>query len=277
MKKKRNLNGSSILLTIITVFFIITFLTPIIWALATSLKVEGSSIKNAWDWFSPPYTLENYTNVIFSSKLLRWLWNSVLVAVITTVAGVAITIMAGYAIAKIPFKGKGIVYFYLIIGMMVPSEATIVPLFITANSLNLIDTYSGLILPVLVSSMNLIIVVTFIKAIPKDLIEAAQIDGAGYFRTFISLIAPLSQTVIVTVSIFTFMGSWNNYLWPLLSAMSEEMFTLPIGIPTFINTYSVDFSAPMAAAMVASIPAIIIFLIFEKKIVQGVALSGIKG
>jgi multiple sugar transport system permease protein len=134
-----------------------------------------------------------------------------------------------------------------------------------------------MILPSIAGSMNLIIMVTFFRSIPNDLIEAAEIDGAKYTTVYTRIMLPLSKTVLVPVSIFAFMGSWNNYLWPLLCAMGRNMFTLPVGIPTLMHTYSIDYVIPSTANMVASIPAIIVFLIFERHITQGIALSGIKG
>jgi multiple sugar transport system permease protein len=141
----------------------------------------------------------------------------------------------------------------------------------------MIDTYPGLILPSIAGSMNLIIMVTFFRGIPNDLIEAAEIDGAKLISVYSRIMLPLSKTVLVTVSIFAFMGSWNNYLWPLLCAMGQNMFTLPVGIPTLVGAYSIDYVIPCTANMVASVPAIIVFLIFERQITQGIALSGIKG
>ena len=166
---------------------------------------------------------------------------------------------------------------YFLAGLMVPGEATIVALFVLANELKLIDTYLGLILPALAGSMNIIIMTSFLTGIPNDLIEAARIDGAGEFRTYKDVILPLSRTVIVTVSIFTFIGNWNSYLWPYLCAMNEDLFTLPIGIPTFVSQFSVDKTIPMTVNMIASLPILLFFIIFEKQIVKGISLSGIKG
>jgi multiple sugar transport system permease protein len=276
-RSARPLNAGSIILHGISIVLLIIFLIPIFWSLAVSLKTEGTPIKTAWDWFAPPYTLMNYPNIIVNSKVPTWFMNSVLIAVAATVLSVFFCALAAYPLAKMNFYGKNRVYFYFLLGLMVPTEATIVPLFITANSLYMIDNYFGMILPTIAGSMNLIIMVSFFRSIPHDLIEVAQIDGAKPFAIFSRIVLPLSKTVMVTVSIFAFMGSWNNYLWPLLCAMGEAMFTLPVGIPTLMNTYTSDYVVPMTANMVASIPAIIVFFIFERQITQGIAMSGIKG
>jgi multiple sugar transport system permease protein len=266
-----------VVLFLISITIALVFLIPLVWALFVSLKFEGAPVRSAFDWFKPPYTITNYPNIIFNSKVPVWFANSVVIAVVATVLCVLFSALAAYPLAKMHFIGKSKVYFYFLMGLMVPTEATIVPLFITANSLYLIDSYAGMILPVIAGSMNLIIMTTFFKGIPDELVEAARIDGARSFTIFTRIVLPLSRTVLVTVSIFAFIGSWNNYLWPLLCAMSERMFTLPVGIPTLMNFYTIDYVVPSTANMVASIPAIVVFLIFERQITQGIALSGIKG
>jgi multiple sugar transport system permease protein len=185
--------------------------------------------------------------------------------------------LAAYAIAKIKFRGSNFFYIYFILGLMIPVEAMVVPLFITANKLDILDSYAGLILPSIAVSLNLIIMVSFFRQIPDELMDAARIDGAGHWRSFFHIALPLSRTIMVTVAIFAFTGSWNNYLWPLLSSMNASMFTLPVGIPTFAGTYTVDYVMPMTANMVASLPMIILFIIFERYIVKGVSMTGIKG
>lgn len=265
------------ILNVISVLLSVVFLAPIVWALFVSFQHEGKQIQSVTDWFLPPYTVKNYPEIILNSNVPTWLLNSVVIAVIVTLLTVVISALAAYAIAKIPFRGSHGLFVYFLLGLMVPGEATIVPLFITVNNMNLIDTYMGMILPSIAGSMNLIIMVTFFKGIPNELLDAAKIDGAGELATFIKIVIPLSKTIISTVSIFSFVGSWNNYLWPLLCAMSSELFTLPIGIPTFAGTYTVDYVKPMTASMVASIPVIIIYIIFEKQIVAGITSGAIKG
>lgn len=265
------------ILSVISVVLAIIFITPILWSLAVSFQKEGKQISSIFDWFTPPYTLQNYPELIIGSDVTKWLFNSVFIAVIATVLTVVLSAMAAYALAKIKFKGSNALYFYFLLGLMVPAEATIVPLFITANGLNLIDTYAGLIFPSIAGSMNLIIMVTFFKGLPNELLEAVRIDGGGELTIFFRIILPLSKAVISTVCIFAFIGSWNNYLWPLLCSMSSSKFTLPIGIPTFAGTYTVDYVKPMTANMIAAIPVIIIYIIFERQIVEGISMSGVKG
>lgn len=264
-------------LNILSVFLAVIFLAPIVWALAVSFQKEGKQIKTVIDWFTPPYTLENYPQILLDSSVPTWLINSLVIAVVVTALTVLFSAMAAYALAKLRFRGSNGFFLYFLMGILVPAEATIVPLFITVNSMNLIDTYAGMILPSIAGSMNLIIMVTFFRGLPDELLEAAKIDGAGEIRIFWQIVLPLSKTIIATVCIFAFVGSWNNYLWPLLCAMSENLFTLPIGIPTFAGTYTVDYVRPLTASMVASLPMIFIYVIFEKQIVAGITSGAVKG
>lgn len=274
---KKKMTAGRLLLTLISILLAFMFIIPFIWSLAVSFQVEGRQITSVWDWFKPPYTIQNYLDILGKSSVPVWTINSLVIAVIATVLTVLLSAMAAYAIAKINFKGGSALFFYFLLGLMVPGEATIVPLFITVNNMNLIDTYAGLILPSIAGSMNMIIMVTFFKGLPNELLEAVRIDGGGELTIFFRIILPLSKAVISTVCIFAFIGSWNNYLWPLLCSMSESRFTLPIGIPTFAGTYTVDYVKPLTADMVASLPMVILFIIFEKQIVEGITMSGVKG
>ncbi|MDR2404537.1 MAG: carbohydrate ABC transporter permease [Spirochaetaceae bacterium] len=273
----RRQNAGSIVITAIAVVISLIGLTPIIWFLFVSIQREGTPIRSVLDWFRPPYTFSNYRQIIFNSRVPGWMLNSLFISSASTFLTVLLSALAAYPLAKIDFYGRGKFYFYFLLGLLVPGEATIVPLFIVANSLGLIDSYAGMILPGIAGSMNLIIMVTFFRGIPQELIEVCHLDGAREFTIFSRVMLPLSKTVLVTVSIFAFIGNWNSFLWPLLCAMSQRMFTLTVGIPTLMDTYTVDYTIPATANMVASIPAIIVFLIFERQITQGIAMSGIKG
>ena len=196
---------------------------------------------------------------------------------ITTVLTVVVSTLAAYALAKIPFRGSKILYTYFLCGLLVPGEATIVPLFILMNKLGLINSYTGLILPSIASAMTLIITVNFFQTLPNELLEAVRIDGGSELTIYTRIALPLSKPIIATVALMSFIGSWNNYLWPLLCVFSEDMYTLPVGIPTLLSIERPDYVIPMTANLVASLPMIILYLIFEKQIVQGITMEGIKG
>lgn len=274
----RRITAGSVVLELVSIVFALIIFLPILWMACVSLKTDEASMPSAFQYFIPPFTIRNYTDVLTGRpQVVRWVLNSFGVAAIVTVLTTVLCSMASYALAKLKFRYSKAIYIYFLIGLMVPGEATIVSLFVLGNNLGIIDTYWGLILPSLAGSMNIIIMTSFLHGIPNDLIEAARIDGAGEFSTFVNVILPLARTVMVTVSIFTFIGNWNSYLWPYLCAMSEDMFTLPVGIPTFISQFSVDKTVPMTVNMIASIPIVLFFIIFEKQIVKGITLAGIKG
>jgi multiple sugar transport system permease protein len=272
----RKYSPGNIVLTFLSITIAAIFLFPLAFGLFASLKAESASFRNIADWFKPPYTLANYVYIIGNSRVPMWTFNSFLISIISTVLGLTVSALAAYPLAKMEFRGKRSLFFYFLLGLMVPGEATIVPLFITANGLYMIDTYAGMIFPGIAGSMGLIIMVSFFKSIPRELIDAAQIDGAKHPVIFSRIVLPLSRTVLVTNCILAFIGCWNSYLWPLLCAMSERMFTLPVGLPTFELTYASDRVIPITSNMAASIPAIIVFLIFEQQITQGIAMTGIK-
>ncbi len=288
MQKRKAMQGSSgmckrttvgsVVLELVSILLAMIIFLPILWMACVSLKTDEASMPSAFQYFVPPFTVRNYTDVLTGRpQVVRWVLNSFGVAAIVTVLTTLLCAMASYAMAKLKFRYSKAMYIYFLIGLMVPGEATIVSLFVLANKLGMIDTYWGLILPSLAGSMNIIIMTSFLRGIPNDLIEAARIDGAGELSAFVNVILPLARTVMVTVSIFTFIGNWNSYLWPYLCAMSEDMFTLPVGIPTFISQFSVDKTVPMTVNMIASIPILVFFIIFEKQIVKGITLAGIKG
>ncbi len=263
----------------VTLGFIVAliFISPIIWMLFVSVKPNGFSTTQPLEWFLPPYTLYNYVDIMFGSLIFRWLFNSLIVAVITTVLTLIITSLAAFAISQMKFRFKNFIFIFFLLGLMIPGEATIIPLYEVAKSFGLIDSYAGLILPMIASPLGVIILKSFFDNVPKEVIESAIIDGCSYFKLFYKIVLPLAKPALSAIGIFTFIGSWNNFLWPYLSILSETLYTLPVGLPVFNSTYSQAYVQPMTANAIASIPVIIAFLLFEKQIVKGISFTGIKG
>lgn len=253
------------------------FIFPIIWMLFVSIKPDGYSTTNPLDWFLPPYTFANYINIMFDSMIFRWLFNSLIVAAITTLLTLVITSLAAFAISQMNFRYKNFIFIFFLLGLMIPGEATIIPLYEVAKSLGLIDTYAGLILPMIASPLGVIVLKSFFDGVPRDVIDSAIVDGCSHFKLFYKIVLPLAKPALAAIGIFTFIGSWNNFLWPYLSILSEALYTLPVGLPVFNSTYSQAYVLPMTANAIASIPVIIAFLIFEKQIVRGISFTGIKG
>lgn len=255
----------------------IVFIVPIIWMLFVSVKPNGFTTNQPLEWFIPPFTLFNYWNLIAESLIIRWLFNSFIVAVITTILTLIITSLAAFAISKMKFRFRKSIFLFFLIGLMIPGEATIIPLYQIVKSMDMIDTYAGLILPMIASPLGVIILKSFYDGVPKELIESAIMDGCSYFKLYYKIVLPLAKPAMAAICIFTFIGSWNNFLWPYLSTLSETLYTLPVGIPVFNSAYTQAYVLPMTANAVASIPVIIAFFIFEKQIVRGISFTGIKG
>ena len=203
--------------------------------------------------------------------------NSLIVSTSVTFIVIIFDSLAAFALSVIDFKHKNLVFALFTIGLMVPTEANVVALFDIVQKLGLINTYPGLILPRIAIPLGIVILKEFFDAIPRDLIDSARIDGCGLFRIYYSIFMPLSKAAIASIGIFTFIQSWNAFLWPFISIMTKEMFTLPVGVPTFTDAYTPDYSIPMTVNMIASLPAIAAFLLFQKQIIQGIKFTGIKG
>ncbi|MFD1849338.1 carbohydrate ABC transporter permease [Oceanobacillus bengalensis] len=253
------------------------FVLPIIWMILVSLKPDGFSTTNPLEWFLPPFTFSNYTNIISDTLILRWTFNSFIVALITTILTLIVTSLASFAISQMKFRFKRTIFIFFLVGLMIPGEATIIPLYETAKSLNLIDSYAGLILPMIASPLGVIILKSFFDGIPKELFESAKMDGCSNIKLFYKIALPLAKPALAAIAIFTFIGSWNNFLWPYLSILSEELYTLPVGLPVFNSSYSQAYVLPMTANAIASIPVIIVFLLFQKQIIKGISFTGLKG
>ncbi|MDB4866440.1 MAG: sugar transporter permease [Cohnella sp.] len=253
------------------------FLIPIVWMIFVSVKQEGMKITSLIDWFTPPYSLAVYDQIIRQTKLMNWVWNSFFVAAVVTVLTVALAAMAGFALSKVPFRYKTIMFFFILAGLMIPGESVIIPLYQVAKELNILNSYNGLIFPALASPIAVIVLKSFFDGVPNDLLESVQMDGGGTWRIFLHIMLPLTRPAVASMAILTFIGSWNNFLWPFLSVTDDNLFTLPMGIPTLMNQWAEDYVKPMVINTISSVPIIALFLVFERQIIKGISLSGIKG
>lgn len=255
----------------------VIWILPILWMFFVSISEEGKNVTNVFDWFLPPYSIESYFQILEGTYMLRWIFNSFVVAFSVTIIILILTSMVAFAISIIGFKYKEFVFMFFIIGMLVPIEANVIPLFNIVQSLGFMNSYMGLMLPMIALPLGVIILRNFFDSIPRSLIESAKIDGCGWMRMYAQIVIPLSKSAIAAVGIFTFITTWNNYLWALIVTTREPMYTIPVGIPTFLDVLRPDYVIPMTVNMVAAFPAIIIFLIFQKQIIAGLKMSGIKG
>ena len=252
-------------------------LAPFLWMLLGSLKPEAELQRVPPTWWPETPSLDNVRQLFDRLDFPRFFANSVLVAVAVTAGNLVFCSMVGYALAKLDFAGKRLL-FGLVLGMlMVPGVVTFVPLFVLVANLGLVNTYPGLILPFLVTPLGVFLMRQFMMGLPDELIEAARIDGAGEWRIFLRVIMPLCGPPLATLGILTFLHSWNNFLWPLVVAQSEDKYTLPVALALYsVGQNATRYGLLMAGAVVVILPVIALFIALQRYFVQSVATTGIK-
>lgn len=256
---------------------ILIWVVPFAWAIDTAFKPESETTTVPVSWLPTHWTWDAFTSVLSAGSLPRWFFNSLLTSVVITVVTVLFSSMAAFSISRVPFRGRTLVFWLIMAGIMVPTEALIVPLFLEINSFHMINTYWAIILPQLASPIAVFIFKQFFDGVPHELEEAAVLDGASRFRIYWQIWMPLSRPAIAAVTIFTFISSWNNFLWPLIAITGTDMMTIPVGVATVQSAYGVHYAQIMATSVLAALPLILLFVFFQRQIVQGIASTGIKG
>ena len=256
---------------------ILIWVVPFAWAIDTAFKPESETTTVPVSWLPTHWTWDAFTSVLSAGSLPRWFFNSLLTSVVITVVTVLFSSMAAFSISRVPFRGRNLVFWLIMAGIMVPTEALIVPLFMEINSFHMINTYWAIILPQLASPIAVFIFKQFFDGVPHELEEAAVLDGASRFRIYWQIWMPLSRPAIAAVTIFTFISSWNNFLWPLIAITGTDMMTIPVGVATVQSAYGVHYAQIMATSVLAALPLILLFVFFQRQIVQGIASTGIKG
>lgn len=263
---------------VILILMAIGWLLPFLWAVNTALKTEEDAAAANPSWIPEHgFTLQSFQDVLAIGNVPIWAWNSLLTSVLITLITVTISALAAYAFARIDFGGRKWLYPLVIASIMVPGQVLIIPLYYLMLTFRMIDTYWGLILPQVIAPAMVFILKKFFDQVPIELEDAARIDGAGRFRIFWSVVLPLSRPILASVSIFVFIGAWNNFLWPLLVINNTSLMTLPVGLQTVISAYGIVYSQVMAQAVMAALPLILVFLVFQRQIIKGVATSGFGG
>jgi multiple sugar transport system permease protein len=263
---------------VLLVILAIMFLAPIYWMLSTSFKPEADAISTPIQWLPVRPTLENYTEIINSpdGKLLRWTWNSLFTAVAFTLAHLTLCVLTAYPLARLKFKGRETWFWIILSSLMIPGIVTLIPSYIMMLQFNWIDSYHALIWPGVAGVFGVFLLRQFFITIPFELEEAARMDGANSLQVIRHIILPLSVPALVSLGVFAFMGSWNNYVWPLYVATSPDMQTLPVGITSFSQRYVTDYGKLMAGTALAAIPVLVAYLLAQRYLVSGIALTGMK-
>lgn len=255
----------------------ITTLFPFLWMVSTSLKPDLELFRTPPQLIPSPFVPENYGRVADLMPIWRFAANSVFVAVVTTALQVLTSAMAAYAFARLRFRGRDALFVLYLTTLMVPFQVVVVPLFIEMRYLGLVDTYPGLILPAIASAFGTFLLRQAFLGVPRELEEAAFVDGAGYFRVFWQIALPLVRPALAAFAIFAFMASWNSFLWPLVIVSSEELMTLPLGLANLHGQYVTQWNLVMAGTTISVVPILVVYLLAQRHIVQGVAMSGLKG
>ncbi len=266
---------------ILLAFGAISMVAPFLWMLSTSLKEAGAvfSFQQNWieEWIPTTFVWQNYTKAWKVVPFGLFYLNSIFVTICVTFGQVATSAMAAYAFARLKFPGRDKLFFGYLATMMVPGAVTMIPVFILLRYLGWIDTYKAVILPGIFTAYGTFMLRQFFLTLPKDLEDAAKIDGCNYFVIFWKIILPLSKPVLATLTTFTFMGSWMSFMWPLIVLNTQSKFVLPIGLAYFQSLHHTDWTMLMAASVMMILPILLVFIFNQRFFVEGIKLTGIKG
>ncbi len=264
------INGALGIVALIVIF-------PLLWMVSVSFMHPGEASA-----FPPPLlpahaTWENYHELFERAGMGRYLLNSFLIASLLTFFSLAFNLSAGYAFAKLQFRGRDRLFHTLLGALVIPAQVAMIPLFLMMKWLHLVNTYGGVILPTLATVFGIFLVRQYARSIPDDLLEAARLDGAGEWYIFIRIVVPLLKPIVVTLAIFTFLASWNDFMWPLIVLSDQEWQTAPVAIAGLSREHVQDNELMMAGSVVTVLPVLILFLILQRHYIQGLLLGSVKG
>lgn len=255
----------------------VVMLFPLFWMLTTAFKPENEIFATPMRWLPSELRFENFIIPFQEKPFVRWFFNSIVVATVVTAGNLLIASLAGFGFAKFRFPGRTILFLAVLATFMIPLQVTMIPLFLVVKNLQWIDSYPGLIVPIMVDAFGIFLMRQFISDIPDDYLDQARIDGASELRIWWSIILPMSIPILSALGILTFLTNMDELLWPLIIVTSEEMRTIPLGLATFENVYQTIYNQLMAMALLAMLPVYIVFLIFQRRIIQGISMTGLKG
>ena len=265
------------LLYIILTAALVLVLSPFVWMILGSFKSEGELKQVPPTWWPQEASLDNYRQLFDQLAFGTFFKNSTIVAVAVTAGNLLFCSMLGYAFAMLNFRGKRTLFTIVMGTLMIPFVVTFVPLFVLVANIGLIDSLPGLILPLLVGPFGVFLMRQFFLGMPRDLLDAGRVDGAGELRIFARVYLPLAGPALATLGILTFLASWNNFLWPLVVAQNEETYTLPVALALYsVGQNSTQYGLLLAGASVVVLPILVVFLIFQRRFIEGIATTGIK-
>ena len=269
---------ASIVLYVLLTLGLVLMIAPFVWMVLGSFKAQGEFLRLPPTWLPEQPTFNNFQRLIDQLDMPRFFFNSIVVAVAVTIGNLVFSPMLGYALAKLKFGGKGVLLGLVLATLMLPGAAILVPQFVLMSALGLVNTYPALILPFLAGPFGVFLTRQFFSGLPDELLEAARMDGASEFRIFWTIAMPLAGPVLATLGILTFLATWNSFIYPLVMAQEPEMYTLPVALATFATgQYQADHGMLMAGALVLVLPILILFVVLQRWITEGIATTGLKG
>ncbi|MFJ3138158.1 carbohydrate ABC transporter permease [Streptomyces sp. NPDC086843] len=253
---------------------------PFLWMALSAFKTRRDLTASPPVWLPSEWTLSNFTALLDQLDMPRYFLNSLVVAILVTLCNLLFCSMLGYALAKLEFTGRSKVFGVVLAALMVPGNLLILPLYVLMTKFGLIDTYAGLVLPFAAGAFGVFLMRQFMQSIPDELMEAARIDGAGEWYIFWRIVMPLVKPALATLTIFTFLGSWNNFVWPLIATNDPDKYTLPVALATFANdpnrTVGGGNGMLMAGSLLVVLPVLLVFVVLQRHFTQGIATAGLK-
>ncbi len=254
----------------------VIMLAPLVWMVLASFKSLPEILTYPPTILPRTLKTDNYVTVVTQSNYPRYFLNSTIVAIVSMTSILITSSLAGYAFAKFRFPGRNVLFVLVLATLMIPFQVRVIPLYVLASDLGLLNTYGGLVLPSLVDAFGIFLMRQFIQSIPSDLMDAARADGASEPRIFLSIILPLVRPALSALAIFTLIVSWESFLWPLLVASSSDLYTLPLGLGQFAGRFLTRVDLQMAASTLTVLPLLIIFLVMQRRFIEGIATTGTK-
>jgi multiple sugar transport system permease protein len=259
----------------VLIAFSLIWLVPVAWTIDTALKPNADTTNPTW-WIAHP-TLASFRTLFAQGDIWNWYAASFITSALTAAGAVLTASLAAFALSRMRFRYRYLMFWFVLIGIMIPQQVLIVSQFKEFSGLHLLNTYWAVVLPQVPAAIAVFIFKQFCDGVPRDLDEAARVDGAGFLRTYWRVVMPLSRPVVSAVAIFTFVWSWNNLLWPLLVLSNPKLMTIPVGLATVQGSYGIRYADTMASAILGALPLVLIFLFFQRRIVEGIAGTGLKG
>ena len=276
-KKKSSAVLRRVLLYIVLILIAVIMVVPFLWMLSTSLKTQYDAVKIPPVWIPDPPQWENYVKLFTEQPMFQFMLNTIKIVFFVVLGQLFFSSLAAYSFARISFKGRNVVFFFYIATLMVPGQVTMIPTYLMFAKAGLTDNHLALILPAFFSAFGVFLLRQFFMSLPRELEEAAEIDGCNPFMTYWRIMLPLVVPAMLTLGVFTLMNTWNDYMGPLIYLSSPEKYTMTLGIAYFKGVYTTQWNLVMAGSIVSVVPILIAYLCAQKYFIEGIAFSGVKG